>query len=136
MNVPPTSIVTRLGLFASALGCAVCLPVLASLGAALGAGVLSPYEGVLLHQVLPALAAIALLANGLGWWGHRQWARSVVGVAGPAVVLAAASGSLDSAWAATALYAGLGLMAVSAMWNLFRPACAPCQRGGGGSPRP
>ena len=43
-----------------------CFPALASLGAAIGLGVLSPFEGVFIRVVLPIFALIALLANALG----------------------------------------------------------------------
>ena len=41
-------------------------------GAALGLGFLSDYEGLFLTKLLPLFAAIALVANILGWLGQRQ----------------------------------------------------------------
>ncbi|SCC93888.1 hypothetical protein THIX_50074 [Thiomonas sp. X19] len=71
----PLSFLTRLGdkagslgAVASAMGCAVCYPAIASIGAAVGLGFLSQWEGVLFHVVLPLSAVLVILANGLGWF--------------------------------------------------------------------
>jgi mercuric ion transport protein len=61
-----------IGSVVSAAACVNCFPALASLGAAIGLGVLSPYEGLFIRILLPAFAAIALFANALGWLSHRQ----------------------------------------------------------------
>ena len=76
-----------LGSIVSAMGCGACFPALASLGAALGLGFLSQFEAVFVTVLLPLFAALALLANALGWFSHRQWQRSVLGMIGPAIVL-------------------------------------------------
>lgn len=39
-------------------------------------------------MLLPLFAGLALLANALGWFSHRQWHRSVLGMIGPDYVLA------------------------------------------------
>jgi len=41
-----------LGSVVSAMGCGVCFPAIASLGAAIGLGFLSEYEGLLLTKLL------------------------------------------------------------------------------------
>lgn len=56
-----------LGSVVSAMGCAACFPAIASFGAAIGLGFLSEYEGLFISRLLPLFAAIALLANALGW---------------------------------------------------------------------
>ena len=65
-----------LGSVVSAMGCAACFPALASFGAAIGLGFLSQYEGLFISRLLPLFAALAFLANALGWLSHRQWLRS------------------------------------------------------------
>ncbi len=65
-----------LGSVVSAMGCAACFPALASFGAAIGLGFLSQYEGLFISRLLPLFAALAFLANALGWFSHRQWLRS------------------------------------------------------------
>lgn len=76
-----------LGAIVSTMGCAMCFPALASIGAALGLGFLSQWEGLFINTLLPLFAWIALGANALGWLSHRQWHRSVAGMVGPAMVL-------------------------------------------------
>lgn len=78
-----------LGTLVSAAACLACFPALASLGAALGLGALAQYEALFVTRLLPLFAMAALLANGLGWFSHRNWRRSALGMVGPAVVLAA-----------------------------------------------
>ncbi|WP_456297768.1 hypothetical protein [Candidimonas nitroreducens] len=48
------------------MGCAACFPALASLGAAIGLGILSRWERLFVTILIPAFAALALLANALG----------------------------------------------------------------------
>ncbi len=78
-----------LGSVVSAMGCAACFPATASSGAAIGLGFLQEYEGLFISKLLPLFAVVALLANALGWLSHRQWHRSLLGMVGPAIVLAA-----------------------------------------------
>ena len=115
------------GSIVSAAACVNCFPALASLGAAIGLGVLSPFEGVFIRIVLPLFADIALLANALGWINHRQWWRTVLGVSGPLVVLTAVflmrwSGH-RTGWL---LYPGLVLMVVVSIRDLISPAPKVC----------
>ena len=55
-----------LGTLVSAMGCAACFPAIASLGAAVGLGFLSHWEGLFINTLLPLFAAVALVANVLG----------------------------------------------------------------------
>lgn len=124
------SLLTRLadkagliGSVVSAAACVNCFPALASLGAAIGLSVLNPYEGLFIRILLPAFAAIALLANALGWLGHRQWPRAALGMLGPLLVLVAvfvmrASGH-RTGWL---LYPGLLLMVAVSIRDLRAPA--------------
>ena len=90
-----------LGSIVSAMGCASCFPAIAGLGAAIGLGFLSQYEGLFIRLLLPAFAGIALLANGIGWLNHRQWQRTALGLIGPLLVLAAVY--LSFGWRSEAL---------------------------------
>ncbi len=109
------------GSIVSAASCAGCFPALASLGSAIGLGVLSPWESLFYHVLLPVFATIALLANGLGWLSHRQWHRSVLGMVGPSLVLIG-----RYALGNGVLYTGLALMVVIAIWDLVAPARRYC----------
>ena len=70
----PLELVTRIGdkagsigALVSAMGCAMCFPAIASLGAAIGMGFLSQWEGVFINTLLPLFAVLALAMNILGW---------------------------------------------------------------------
>ncbi|MFC5607608.1 organomercurial transporter MerC [Variovorax soli] len=112
-----------LGSVVSAMGCAGCFPAIGSFGGAIGLGFLSQYEGLFITVLLPLFAALALLANALGWLSHRQWHRSVLGMVGPVIVLVAAYTMAEKL-----LYAGLAIMIGVSVWDLLAPAhrkCAP-----------
>ena len=115
-----------LGSVVSAMGCAACFPAIASLGAALGLGFLSEYEGLFLTKLLPLFAVVALVANGLGWFAHRQWYRSALGMIGPVIVLAALFPFFGHWWTARLLYAGLAVMVGVSIWDLVAPANRRC----------
>lgn len=115
-----------LGSVVAAMGCAACFPALASFGAAIGLGFLSNYEGLILSKWLPLLAALAFLANALGWLRHRQWHRSLLGMVGPAIVFVDTVWFLGNWWTANVLYVGLALMVGVAVWDLVSPANRRC----------
>lgn len=111
-----------IGAIVSAMGCAACFPALASLGAALGLGFLSQFEGVFIHYLLPLFAVIALLANVLSGVRHRAWPRMLLGMVGPGLVLAAALLMVAYGWpTAWLLYPGLVLMIAVSIWDLVSP---------------
>jgi mercuric ion transport protein len=110
-----------IGVLVSAMGCSMCFPALASLGAAIGLGFLEQWEGMFLDTLLPLFAGIALVANGLGWFAHRQTGRALLGLIGPAMVLATMYPLWDYAWSTYLLYAGIALMLAVALWDIFAP---------------
>jgi len=114
-----------IGSIVSTMGCAMCFPALASIGAAIGLGFLSQWESVFVHVLLPLFALIALLANALGWFSHRQWQRSALGMVGPILVLIGRYTFISGV-----LYAGLALMLAVAIWDLLSPAHRRCGREG------
>ncbi len=112
-----------LGSVVSAMGCGACFPALASFGGAIGLGFLSQYEGLFITVLLPLFAALALLANALGWLKHRQWHRSALGMVGPTIVLIASYTMTEKL-----LYVGLAAMFAVSIWDFASPAsrrCAP-----------
>ncbi|ALY42797.1 organomercurial transporter MerC [Burkholderia vietnamiensis] len=115
-----------LGTLVSAMGCAMCFPALASLGAAIGLGFLQQYEGLFISRLLPLFAALALAANALGWLRHRQWHRSLLGMVGPAIVIVGAVWLLGTAWMRPLVYTGIALMAVVSVWDLVSQANRRC----------
>jgi mercuric ion transport protein len=118
--------VGSIGSIVSAMGCAMCFPAIASLGAAIGLGFLSRYEGLLLNTLLPVFAGIALIANALGHLSHRQWSRSVLGMIGPALVLATLYPLWEYGWSTYLFYVGLALMLAWSIWDIASPAHRVC----------
>ncbi|RSZ44092.1 MULTISPECIES: organomercurial transporter MerC [unclassified Variovorax] len=116
-----------LGSIVSAASCPACFPAFAGLGSAMGLGFFAGYEGLFINTLLPLFAAIALIANALGWLRHRQWRRSVLGMVGPAMVLAAMLLFFGRWWTADLLYVGLALMISVSIWDLLSPANRRCQ---------
>lgn len=119
-----------IGSIVSTMGCAMCFPALASIGAAIGLGFLTQWEALFVHVLIPLFAGIALLANTLGWLSHRQWQRSLLGMMGPLVALIGwysfIHGVLPHEPARAVLYAGLALMLGVAIWDLVSPAHRRC----------
>lgn len=115
-----------LGSVVSAMGCAACFPALASFGAAIGLGFLSQYEGLFISRLLPLFAALAFPANALGWFSHRQWLRSLLGMIGPAIVFAATVWLLGNWWTANLMYVGPALMIGVSIWDFVSPAHRRC----------
>lgn len=111
-----------LGSIVAAASCPACFPALAGLGAALGIGFLAEFEGWFIRVGLPLFAGLALIANADAWRRHRRWPRGVLGLLGPAAVLAAMLLFFGHWWTAQLLYAGLALMTAVALWDLWRPA--------------
>ncbi|PIX96323.1 MAG: mercury transporter MerC [Hydrogenophilales bacterium CG_4_9_14_3_um_filter_63_34] len=114
------------GALISTLGCAMCFPALASIGAALGLGFLAQWEDLFVNTLLPLFAALAWLANALGWFSHRQWRRSLAGIIGPSIVLLSLYPWFEYGWSTQTLYAGLALMLVVAVWDMVSPAHRRC----------
>lgn len=117
-----------LGAIVATMGCAICFPALASIGAAIGLGFLAKWEGLFITTLLPLFAGIALLANGLGWFAHRQWHRSLIGIVGPTIVLLSRYPWFQYSWRSWTLYGGLLLMLAVAVWDLLSPAHRSCNQ--------
>ena len=77
--------------------------------------------------LLPLFAALALLANALGWLRHRQWQRSALGMIGPAIVLVA-----TFTMAEKLLYVGLAMMVGVSIGDFVSPANRRCTPDGCG----
>lgn len=121
-----------LGAIVAAMGCASCFPALGSLGAVLGMGFLAQYEGVFINTLLPVFAAIALGANLIAFFSHKAWYRTLLGITGPIMVLLSMYPLWVYNWSTYLLYAGLALMFVVALWDIFSPPNKLCASKGVG----
>ena len=121
-----------LGVVIAAMGCSFCFPALASLGAAIGLGFLAQWEGFLLTKVLPVAAWLTLLVNVPGYFYHRQWYRSALGVIGPVIILLVLNFWFANYWRTDVIYAAIGLMVAVSIWDIFWPANRHCEPGQAG----
>lgn len=115
-----------LGAVISAMGCAMCFPAIASLGAAVGLGFLSQWEDLFVNTLLPLFAWIALILNGLGWFSHKQWRRSLLGMTGPVLLLLSLYPWFQYGWSTYVTYSALALMVAVSIWDIFSPANKRC----------
>jgi len=129
----PLNIITRigdkagsLGAVVAAMGCSMCFPAIASLGAAVGLGFLGQWEWTFINTLLPIFAWVTLVVNTLGWFSHRQWLRSALGMLGPVILLLSLYPWFQYGWSAYATYSALGLMVVVSLWDMFSPASRRC----------
>lgn len=114
------------GAVIAAMGCSFCFPAMASLGAAIGLGFLAQYEGFLLTRVLPGAAILTLAVNLLGYWYHRQWYRTLLGIIGPIAILLILNFWFATYWRNDVIYSALGLMVAVSIWDIFWPGNRHC----------
>lgn len=119
-----------MGALVSAMGCAMCFPAIASLGAAIGLGFLSQWEWLFVNTLMPLFAWLVLVINALGWISHRQWHRSLLGMLGPTILLLSLYPWFQYGWSSYATYTGIGLMIAVSIWDLVSPATRRCDPDG------
>lgn len=110
------------GVLISAFGCAGCFPALGALGATLGLGFLSSYEGVFINKLMPLFAGLAILFNLYGWFTHKKHLRGLISLVGPGFVLLTLYPLWSYNWSTYLLYAGLVIMLSFSIYDLVRPA--------------
>jgi len=115
-----------LGAVISAMGCAMCFPAIASLGAAVGMGFLSQWEGLFVNTLLPFFAWLTLVLNALSWFGHKQRLRSLLGMTGPVLLLISLYPLFQYGWSSYVTYSALGLMVAVSLWDIFSPVNKHC----------
>lgn len=76
------------GAVLSALDCAACFPLLASLAGYLGLGFLAAYAGLLINIPVPVFVVLVLISHAMVGLRARNFWRLLWGVVGPAMMLA------------------------------------------------
>ncbi|UCH50066.1 MAG: organomercurial transporter MerC [Betaproteobacteria bacterium] len=114
------------GTIVAAMGCASCFPAIASLGASLGLGFLSQYEGLFINTLLPIFAMVALVSNVWSAWFHRQLGRMLLGIAGPLMVLATLYLFWTDNWSTYMFYLGLLMMFAVSIYDIVFPPRRAC----------
>lgn len=115
-----------LGVITAALGCSACFPALGALGATLGLGFLSSFEGLFINKLLPLFAAIALITNLYGWYLYKDFIRGLLALIGPIFVLLTLYPLWKYGWSTYLFYSGLGLMIVVSILDVVKPPSAYC----------
>ena len=118
--------VGSVGALVAAMGCAACFPALASLGASIGLGFLSAYEGVFINKLLPLFTLIVLVSNLVAWVSHGDYIRLIWGLLGPLMVLATLYMFWTDNWSTYMFYTGLVLMLAVSIWNFISPPTKSC----------
>ena len=102
------------GSLAAAAACPACFPMLAAVGAALGLGVLRPYEGWV-FIVFQIMVVVAMVGNIVSYFNHRKILPLLIGIVGPGLVFFA----LYISFHPVIMYSGLSGLAVASVMNLF-----------------
>lgn len=121
-------LLSSLGAVVSAMGCAMCFPAIASLGGALGLGFLEQWEWVFINTLLPIFSWVILILNALGYWGHKQWLRSLLGMIGPVLLLLSLYPWFQYSWSTYVTYSALMLMVIISIGDFIFPASHHCDK--------
>lgn len=120
------SISSTFGAIISLMGCSMCFPAIASLGAAMGLGFLSKWEGLFINTLLPIFAVFALVVNLLGWFYHKQLKRTIFGIIGPVLLLLSIYPLFKYSWSTYVTYVSIAIMVGVSLWDIFSPANKHC----------
>lgn len=118
-----------IGTILSAFSCAACFPAIAGIGTALGFGFLSQWEWTIIETWFPLFAVLVIVANILGYFSHKQWYRTVLGLIGPTLVLLSLYPFFKYAWSTYVTYGGIAVMLLFSIWDMFWPANKNCADG-------
>jgi len=118
-----------IGTILSAFSCAACFPAIAGIGAALGFGFLSQWEWTIIETWFPLFAVLVIVANILGYFSHKQWHRTVLGLIGPGLVLLSLYPLFQYAWSTYVTYGGIFVMLLFSIWDMVSPANKKCADG-------
>ncbi|MBD3653029.1 organomercurial transporter MerC [Kangiella sp.] len=110
------------GVWLSALSCPACFPALGALGAVLGLGFLSVFEGIAINFLLPIFAGLALLANSYNWYQHKRVFRGILSIIGPVLILLTLYPWWQYGWSTYVFYSAIVLMMMVSIYDWVKPA--------------
>jgi len=110
-----------LGAVTAAMGCGMCFPAIASLGGAIGLGFLDQWEWTFINTLLPIFAWLTLALHALNAYLYRRWLKSLLGMAGPILLLLSLYPWFQYGWSAQVTYSALALMVAVSIWDIFSP---------------
>ena len=87
MNITFVDKVGSFGVLVTALSCPACWPLFASVGSALGLGILLPYEPYLMNYAFPGFMGLTLVGAVLAYRFHKNIIPLIIGVLSPLLAL-------------------------------------------------
>jgi len=120
--------ISNLGVLIAASSCGFCFPALGALGASLGLGIFSQFEGAFINYLLPIFAGISLLIAIISWIQYPKNIRLALAMVGPIIVLATLYLFWSYSWRNILFYSGLIIMVVIAISNLVWPPVQSCKK--------
>ena len=114
------------GAIITLMGCSLCFPAFASLGAAIGMGFLSQWEGLFINTLLPIFALLTFIINLLGYFLHKQIIRVLLGIIGPILLLLSLYPWFQYEWSTYVTYLAISIMILVSLWDFFSPVNKRC----------
>lgn len=115
MNITFVDKLGSLGVLLTALSCPVCWPLFASVGSALGLGILLPYEPILMNYAFPGFMGITLVGAVLAYRFHKQITPLIIGVISPLLALY----GFYVGWILILMYTGIFGILISSILSYF-----------------
>lgn len=115
-----------LGTLIASMGCGFCFPFLASLGASLGIGFLSEFEGFFIQTLIPVLAWFIIIVQIYAWLKHRRINYLLIGLLGPATILILKYFFWTANLRTEIYYLALVIMLLYSIFTIFKPPRKAC----------
>jgi mercuric ion transport protein len=72
---------------------------------------------------------MVLVINALGWFRHKQWQRSLLGMTAPTLLLLSLYPWFQYGWSSYVTYSSLALMVIVSIFDMVYPANRRCDDG-------
>ncbi|WP_022942995.1 MerC family mercury resistance protein [Psychromonas hadalis] len=111
----------------ASMSCGFCFPLLASLGASLGIGFLSEYEGFFIQTLIPVLAGFIIAMQAYAYFNHKQHLYLFFGLIGPVTILILKYFFWMATYRTEIYYLALICMLCYSIFTLFKPPYPLCK---------